>query len=116
MGVADKRFFVTKKEWKKVTAAKELLGLGDKATLAEIKRAYRRLSKKHHPDMAAGQNAQDSDSKIPMHKLTAAYETLLAYCKGYKYPLIPDGSEPLEGEDWWMDRFGQDPLWGKGGS
>lgn len=107
---------MTKKEWQKITAAKELFGLGDKATLAEIKRAYRRLSKKYHPDMATAQTASDSDNKISMHQLTEAYEALLAYCNAYEYPLVPDENEPLEGEDWWMDRFGRDPLWGKGES
>ena len=107
---------MTKEKWEKIVAAKELFGLGDKATLAEIKRAYRRLSKKYHPDMEKSAAVSKEDSKVTMQDLTAAYEVLLAYCNTYSYPLIPDENEPLEGEDWWMDRFGQDPLWGKGDS
>jgi molecular chaperone DnaJ len=41
---------MTRKEWAKIKEAADLLGLGNKASLAEIKKAYRRLSKKHHPD------------------------------------------------------------------
>lgn len=106
----------TKEEWQKIAVAKELLGLGDKATLAQIKGAYRRLSKKYHPDMAANSGDLVTGRKIEMQDLTAAYEVLLAYCSTYQYPLNPEENEPLEGEDWWMDRFGQDPLWGKGDS
>ena len=103
---------MTNEQWKKIVAAKELLGLGDQATLAEIKRAYRRLSKKYHPDMAANGADLKKGSKINMQDLTTAYEVLLAYCSAYKYPLIPDENQPLEGEDWWMDRFGQGPFMG----
>jgi hypothetical protein len=37
----------------------------------------------------------------------------MQYCGKYQFPLVLEGSEELEAEDWWMDRFGQDPLWGK---
>ncbi len=40
---------MTKKDWGKIVAARDLLGLEEKATLAEIKKAYRRMSKKYHP-------------------------------------------------------------------
>ena len=103
---------MTKKDWEKITAAKNLLGLEDKATLAEIKKAYRRMSKKHHPDLAASHCSKENASI--MHKISEAYEVLMNYCGNYQYPLVLEGSEDLEAEDWWMDRFGQDPLWGKG--
>ena len=48
---------------------------------------------------------------IAMHELTEAYQCLLAYCKEYRFPLMPGEDQPLDGEDWWMDRFGDDPLW-----
>ena len=35
----------------------EILGIADAATDAEIKRAYRQMSLKHHPDRAATRSA-----------------------------------------------------------
>ncbi len=101
---------MTKSEWQAVSAAGKLLNLGDRATLGEIKRAYHRLCKIHHPDTAAGKE-QDPEK---MYRLTAAYELLIRYCEEYRYPLTPGADEHYEAEDWWMDRFGQDPVWTRG--
>jgi len=103
---------MTKHEWAEIKAAADLLGLGEKASLAEIKKAYRRLSRKHHPDVQNSGKKQIEE--IAMHELNEAYQTLLGYCAAYRFPLAPGKDEKLEGEDWWLDRFGQDPLWGKG--
>jgi len=100
---------VNRKEWKAVEQARDILKLGDRATLGEIKRAYHRLSKEHHPDLAAG----DPDKEEFMYQVTSAYELLIGYCNEYRFPLAPDENSLYDAEDWWMDRFGQDPLWGK---
>ncbi len=104
---------MTKKQWQEITAARDLLGLEDKATRAEIKKAYRRMSKKHHPDLAS-KNKPGDNSQIEMHQIITAYEVLLDYCESFRFPLTMEDPDSLDGEDWWMDRFGQDPLWGKG--
>ncbi len=101
---------MTKKDWEKIIAARDLLALGEKATLAEIKKAYRRMSKKYHPDLAG--SSQKRPTQVEMHEITAAYQVLLAYCQNYRFPLVMQ-QDTLDAEDWWMDRFGQDPLWGK---
>ena len=101
---------MTGAEWKEIFAAKELLGLGDRATLGEIKRSYRKMCKIHHPDLSAIK--EESDSEV-MHNLTRAYELLMRYCDQYRIPFLPGDPENVEADDWWMDRFGQDPLWGK---
>jgi pantothenate kinase len=103
---------MARKEWAKIKEAADLLGLGDKASLAEIKKAYRRLSKKHHPDVL--NNSKQKAEKIEMHKLSEAYKTLLHYCSEYRFPLVPGDNEKFEGDDWWFDRFGHDHHWGKG--
>ena len=101
---------MTEKEWQRIAAARDLLCLGDAATLGEIKRAYHRLCKKYHPDVTGetGCKAQDF-----MYRLTESYNLLLGYVEEYRYPLRADRDTNYEAEDWWMDRFGQDPLWGK---
>jgi len=103
---------MTRKEWAEIQAAAALLGLGGKATLAEIKKAYRRQSKKHHPDVK--KTSKQAAETVQMHELTKAYETLLHYCAAYRFPFIPGEDEQLESDDWWFERFGQDHHWGKG--
>jgi DnaJ-class molecular chaperone len=34
-------------------------------------------------------------------------------CKKYRFPLKPDKDTLYDPEDWWMNRFGDDPLWGR---
>jgi hypothetical protein len=106
---------VNRKEWQAIEQAGELLRLGDRATLAEIKRAYHHLSKLHHPDTAG--TATGSGSSEQMYRITAAYELLMRYCSEYRFPLKRDeiaseGLDPYDPEEWWQARFGQDPLWG----
>lgn len=67
---------MTNDEWKKIVAAKNLLGLPDQASLAEIKKAYRRLAKEHHPDLARD---RPEGQKLEMHRLTEACRLLLDY-------------------------------------
>jgi DnaJ-class molecular chaperone len=99
---------MTRKEWEQITKAAQLLGLGEQATLDEIKKAFRHLSKKHHPDLK--KTSKQSAERIEMHKLTEAYQLLLEFCASYAFPLVRDEDESLEGEDWWFKRFGQDHL------
>jgi curved DNA-binding protein CbpA len=104
---------MTRKEWAEIKAAAQLLGLGESATLKEIKKAFRRKSKKYHPDV--NKTAKQNAESIQMHELSDSYERLLRYCAEYRFPLIPGENEEYEGEDWWFERFGRDHLWGKGG-
>ena len=98
-------------KWQKVLAAKEKLGLEDRATLKQVKAAYRRLSKEFHPDLTEAESSSLDEGK--MQELNAAYATLLEFFQTYSYSLVPDENQPLKGEDWWLDRFGEDPLWGR---
>ncbi len=50
----------------------ELLGLARGATLIEIKRSYRRLARKYHPDINPG----DQTAEVRFKEITRAYETL----------------------------------------
>jgi DnaJ-class molecular chaperone len=50
----------------------EILGVSRSATADEIKRAYRRLAKEHHPD----RNPNDKDAEKRFKEIQAAYEVL----------------------------------------
>jgi len=105
---------MTSAGWGKIVAARELLGLGDQATLAEIKQAYRRLARKHHPDLARSRGETAGGQSREMQRLAEAYQVLMEYCRQFRFPLAPEEGQLLEGEDWWLERFGDDPFWGPG--
>ncbi len=101
---------ITKRQYEKIVKVRDVLGLGESATLAEIKLAFRLYAKRHHPDLAEG----DTESSGELQVVTEGYQTLMAYCAQYKFPLVLESSDlELDDEDWWMNRFGQDPVWGK---
>ena len=65
-----------------IDEARRLLGLGEAATLKEIKSAYRRLAHRHHPDKH-GSATEEND--VMMKKLNRAYKLLMDYCTDYRY-------------------------------
>ena len=66
-----------------IEEARKLLGLGEAATLKEIKRAYRTLAHRHHPDKHSSVASKETEET--MKKLNWAYKLLMEYCADYKY-------------------------------
>ena len=60
----------------------KVLGLGPDASDEEIKRAYRRLAKKYHPDLNPG----DQEAARKMQEVNAAYEQIKNPEKAYQQP------------------------------
>ena len=58
-----------------------LLGLAPGASIADIKRAYRRLARRYHP----GINPGDRAAEALFHRITEAYETLVDPARREKY-------------------------------
>jgi len=67
-------------KFEEIDSARKLLGLGDAASLKEIKQAYREMAFRHHPD--TGEEGQDEEM---MKKLNWAYKLLMEYCAHYAY-------------------------------
>jgi DnaJ-class molecular chaperone len=65
-----------------IDKARRALGLGETAIIKEIRNAYRRLARLHHPDM---QGSADCVIDARMKKLNWAYSTIMDYCKNYSY-------------------------------
>ncbi|OPX39936.1 MAG: molecular chaperone DnaJ [Desulfobacteraceae bacterium 4484_190.1] len=93
-----------------IVEAKALLNLPDRASMEEIKSNYRKLIMQWHPDKCNGNNEKCNEMT---KKLNAAYKTIILYCNQYKYSFVKEDVERhLSPEDWWLERFGNDPLWG----
>ena len=102
-----------KNKWQSIEAARKTLHLNEDATLAEIKKAYHDLCKKHHPDGSSDINGKNSQK---IYDLTEAYELLMQYCRDYRFPLSrPSSEEPdmYDPEEWWVERFGEHSFWKK---
>src|SRR5665213_2865151 len=80
----------------------DILGVTKTASEAEIKAAYRKLAKKHHPD----QNQTDPKAKERFSEANSAYEIVGDKAKRKQYDrgeIGPDGKPRLQG----FEGFGQ---------
>jgi DnaJ-class molecular chaperone len=91
-----------------IDEARRLLGLGEAATLREIKSAFRRLAHRHHPDKHTVASSEDVEM---MKKLNRAYKALMDYCTDYKYSfkeedvarIYPHDDEMRKWRENWFD-------------
>jgi len=98
--------------YEKIKAACELLGLPEKATMDMIKKHYRDLCRQWHPDL---NQQSDINYNTKMSEITEAYKLIMDYCHQYQYSFTKDEFDKnVETKDWWMKRFGNDPIWGPG--
>ena len=69
--------------FKQIDEARRLLGLDEDANLEEIKKSYRKLSLKYHPDRCKDKNKKECEEMFK--KINQANKILMAYCAGYRY-------------------------------
>ena len=86
--------------------ALEIFGLGERATLRQIKRRHRQLVKQHHPDHIPSGDAE------AMVRINAAHEILMAYCENYRFSFSEEEFFEQYPEERMKRQFGWDPLWG----
>ena len=70
-------------DFKQINEARELLGLEEDATMEEIKKAYRGLAYKYHPDKC--KDAEKKKCEEVFKRISNANDILMNYCAGYKY-------------------------------
>ena len=98
--------------YQEITEARKLLELPETATMEEIKAQFRELMNRWHPDKC---NEDTERCKEMSRKIIAAYEIIVEYCKHYNYSFTKkEMAKYLSGQEWWMERFGDDPLWSSG--
>ena len=89
-------------EFKHIDKAKKVLGLGESATLKEIMGAYRKLSKKHHPDLG-------KESGEKMKGINEAYDALVDYCDSYSFSFKKEDVADFYSK--YMKGFQEDWMW-----
>lgn len=84
----------------------EVLGVDPKANPLEIKRAYKKLSLKYHPDKLQGQQ-QDESVKDAFPRIQFAYSVLSDANKRQRYDSIGSLNEVEEGDEFfnWKEYF-----------
>lgn len=82
------------------------------AHMASIKSNYRRLLARWHPGICE----EHKHACVEMtRRILFAYQTIMEYCLQYQYSFSEDTvKRHLSPEEWWFDRFGDDPVWGNG--
>lgn len=88
--------------------ARELLGLGLKATRKEIRAAYRRAARHWHPDRAPQGETRAFQER--MQQINRAYQRIITFIEDYHYELVDTGVSQ-EYQRWWTSRF-YTGVWG----
>lgn len=96
-------------KYDKITKARKLLELPERATMEEIKAHYRDLIQKWHPDRC--KESKEEATKMAA-RIVAAHGLIIDYCNHYKFSFSQEEVKyHLTEEDWWFERFGDDPVW-----
>ena len=69
--------------FEQVGEARQLLGLGEVATMRQIKQAYRSAANRYHPDRC--KEADKAKCAEMMIQINQAYELIMKYCSQYTY-------------------------------
>jgi hypothetical protein len=95
-----------KMTYRQFREAIDVFGLGDRATLQQIKTRHRELVKTHHPDLSNTEN-QDAICKI-----NVAHKILIDYCNGYRFCFSEEEFLAQTPTERLKRQFGWDPVWG----
>jgi len=90
-------------DFEQIDRARKLLGLGEAATLEEIKQAYRRMAVLYHPDGCPEERKAECEEL--MKRLNEAYELLLDYCARYRYSFDKESVRRTYPFDEYLRRF-----------
>lgn len=97
-------------KFREIDTARTTLGLEEEASVQEIKRAYRKLSKKYHPDKCT---ESEEVCRETMQRINWAHEVLMNYVNIYRYSFRKEDVDRHDPEKA-VRRFYNDWMWGKG--
>ncbi len=84
-------------------AALRIFGLGERATLEEIKTRYRELARRHHPDGGNGTNPEEIYRVVEADRIIMTYVESYSYCFSEREYLEQNPEEQLRRQfmgDW----------------
>jgi len=87
--------------------ALRVLGLGERATLKEVRTRHRELVKRYHPDSGNGHDPE------AIRQVNAAYKILSDYISGYRFSFVEEEFYEQNPEERLRRQFMDDPVWGK---
>ncbi len=88
-------------------AALRVFGLGERATLQEIKSRYREMARQHHPDVGNGTGPEEIYRVIEANRVIMAYVESYSCCFSEREYLEQNPEERLRRQ------FMSDPVWGR---
>lgn len=89
--------------FEEIDEARRLLGLGEAATIKEIKQAYKRMVRRYHPDVTQPNAEAEETTK----RLNRSYRLLSDYCACYKYSFREEDVHRAYPEEESMKRYAQ---------
>lgn len=92
--------------YEELMRAVAVFGLGERASLKEIKSRHRELVRKHHPD------AGPVDDPEQIRRVNAAYQVLVGYLAGYRFSFEEEEFYEQNPEERLRRQFMDGPLWG----
>jgi len=92
-------------KFSELRSALALFGLGERATLRQVKLRYRQRVKENHPDLCP-----DEDSE-QIKDINQAYRLLLDYCSNYRFCFSEEEFLEQYPEERLRRQFGWDPVW-----
>jgi DnaJ-class molecular chaperone len=90
-------------DFEKISQARELLGLGEAATLRQIKAAYKKVANRYHPDKC--QDPDTAKCAEMMKKINEAYELIMEYCAQYSYSFSEEDVRRTYPHDEYLRRY-----------